>query len=114
MIKALQTVSTSQALDTPINEVYVSEISTADLEELCMLDSVAVLTLKQADSIKKHISDTAKGKPILTSATQSAMKAGKASLIPIFSHTPTNTQSFPISSQSSPFVPVSFFSTRTH
>jgi len=114
MVKALQTVSTSQALDTPINEVYVSEISTADLEELCMLDLVAVLTLKQADSIKKHISDTAKGKPMLTPATRSAVKARKASLIPTFSHTPANTQSFPISSQSSPFAPVPFFSTRTH
>jgi len=46
MVKALQTASTSQALDTPINEVYVSEVSTADLEELRMLDSVAVSTLK--------------------------------------------------------------------
>ena len=69
MVEALQTVSTSQAPDTPINEVYVSEVSTADLEELHILDSVAVSTLKQADSIRKRISNTAKGKPMPTPAT---------------------------------------------
>ena len=37
----------------PANKVYVSEVLIADLEELCMLDSVAVSTLKQADSIRK-------------------------------------------------------------
>ena len=98
MVKALQTASTSQALDTPINEVYVSEVSTADLEELHMLDSVAVSTLKQADSIRKRISNTAKGKTMPTPATRSTVKAGKASLIPTFSHTSANTQSSPISS----------------
>jgi len=114
MVEALQTASTSQAPDTPINKVYVSEVSTADLEELCMLDSVAVLTLKQADSIRKHISNTAKGKPMPTLATQSAVKAGKASLIPTFLHTPANTQSSPTSSQSPLFAPVPSFSTHTH
>jgi len=69
MVEALQTASTSQAPDTPINEVYVSEVSTVDLEELRMLDSVAVSTLKQADSIRKRISNTAKGKPMPTPAT---------------------------------------------
>ena len=110
MVEALQTVSTSQAPDTPINEVYVSEVSTADLEELHILDSVAVSTLKQADFIRKCISNTAKGKPM---PTQSAVKAGKASLIPTFSHTPADTQSSPTSSQSSPFAPVPSFSTHT-
>ena len=113
MVEALQTASTSQAPDTPINEVYVSEVSTADLEELRMLDSVAVSTLKQADSIRKRISNTAKGKPMPTPATRSAVKAGKASLIPTFSHTLANTQSSPTSSQSPPFAPVPFFSTHT-
>ena len=41
------------------------------------------------------------------------MKAGKASLIPTFSHTPANTQSSSTSSQSLPFVPVFSFSTHT-
>jgi len=113
MVEAIQTASTSQAPDTPINEVYVSKVSTADLEELCMLDSVAVSILKQADSIRKHISNTAKGKPMPTPATQSAVKAGKASLIPTFSHTLADTQSSPTSSQSPPFAPVPSFSTHT-
>jgi len=69
MVKALQTASTFQAPDTPINKVYISEVSTTDLEELHMLDSVAVSTLKQADSIRKRISNTAKGKPMPTPAT---------------------------------------------
>ena len=78
-----------------------------------MLDSVAVSTLKQADSIRKYISNTAKRKPMPTPATRSAVKVGKASLIPTFSHTPVDTQSSPTSFQSPPFAPVPSFSTRT-
>ena len=114
IVEALQTASTSQAPNTLINEVYVSEVSTVDLEELCILDSVAVSILKQADSIRKCISNTAKGKPMLTPAIQSAVKARKTSLIPTFSHTLANTQLSPISSQSPLFAPVPFFSTHTH
>ena len=78
-----------------------------------MLDSVAVSTLKQADSIRKYISNTAKRKPMPTPATRSAVKVGKASLILTFSHTPVDTQSSPTSFQSPPFAPVPSFSTRT-
>ena len=113
IVEALQTASISQAPDTPINEVYVSEVSTIDLEELHILDSIVVSTLKQANSIRKHISNIAKGKPMPTPATQSAMKTEKASFIPTFLHTPANTQSSPTSSQSLPFVPVPSFSTHT-
>jgi len=98
----------------PANKVYISEVSMADLEELCMLDSVAVSTLKQADSIRKQITNTTKRKPIPTPATRSAMKAEKASLIPTFSHTLVNTQLSPIPSQPSSSAPAPSFSTHTY
>jgi len=106
MVEALQVTSTSLAPDTSINEVYASKVSTADLEELRMLNSVVVSTLKQADSVRKCISNAAKGKPMPIPATRSAVKAGKAPLTSISSHAPTN-------SQPPPSVPAPFFSTCT-
>ena len=43
-------------------EVCTSEVSSADLEELHLLDTVAVSTLKQADTIRKWISEASKAK----------------------------------------------------
>ena len=106
MVEALQVTSTSSAPDTSINEVYASKVSTADLEELRMLDSVAVSTLKQADSVRKRISNAAKEKPMPIPATQSAVKVGKAPLTSTSSHAPAN-------SQSPPSVPAPSFSTHT-
>jgi len=89
----------------PANKVYISEVLIADLEELCMLDSVAVSTLKQADSIRKWISNATKRKPIPTPATQFAVKIGKVSLTLTFSYTLANTQLSLIPSQPSSSVP---------
>jgi len=64
-------------------EVCTSKVLLADLEELRLLDTVAVSTLKQADTIRKRISEASKAKCTSYPATRAAVKAGKVSLNPI-------------------------------
>ena len=83
IVKVISTTPLSLTSDIPSQEVCTSEVSSADLEELRLLDTVAVSILKQADTIRKQISKASKAKSTSYPATWAAVKAGKASLNPI-------------------------------
>ena len=83
IIEAISTTSLSATSDILSQEVCLGNVTPADLEELHLLDTVAVLTLKQADSIRKQISEASKVKSTLYPATRAAVKTGKALLSPV-------------------------------
>jgi len=83
IVEAVSTTPLSLTSDILSQEVCTSEVSPADLKELHLLDTVAVSTLKQADTIRKRISEASKAKSTSYPATRAAVKTGKASLNPI-------------------------------
>jgi len=84
--------------------VCTSEVSPADLEELCLLDTVTVSTLKQANTIRKQISEASKAKSTSYPVTWAAVKAEKALLNPIVTSPASAPQKLSPSSQP-PTVP---------
>ena len=89
-----------------------SEVSPADLEELCLLDTVTVSTLKQANTIRKQISEASKAKSTSYLATRAAVKAEKVSLNPIVTLPALAPQQLSPSSQP-PTVPTTNHSSTT-
>jgi len=69
IVEAVSTIPLSLTSNILFQEVYTSEVSSADLEELRLLDTVVVLILKQADTIRKRISKASKAKYISYPAT---------------------------------------------
>ena len=69
IVKVVSTTPLSLTSDIPSQEVCTSEVSSADLEELRLLDTVAVSILKQADTIRKQISKVSKAKSTSYPAT---------------------------------------------
>jgi len=69
IVEAVSTTPLSLTSDILSQEVCTSEVSPADLEELRLLDTVAVSTLKQADTIRKRISEASKAKSTSYPAT---------------------------------------------
>jgi len=65
IIEAISTMSLPATSDILSQEVCLSNVTPADLEEHCLLDTVGVSTLKQADSIRKRISEASKAKSAL-------------------------------------------------
>jgi len=53
IVEAVSTTLLSLISDILSQKVCTSEVSSADLEELCLLDTVTVSTLKQADTVRK-------------------------------------------------------------
>jgi len=94
-------------------EVCTSEVSPADLKELRLLDTVAVSTLKQADTIRKQISEASKAKSTSYPATQATIKTRKASLNPIVTLPVSDPQQLSLSSQP-PTVSTTNHSSTTH
>ena len=83
IVEAVSTTPLSLTSDILSQEVCTSEVSSADLEELRLLNTIAVSTLKQADTIRKRISEASKAKSTSYPATWATVKAGKVSLNPI-------------------------------
>ena len=69
IVEAVSTTLLSLTSDNLSQKVCTSEVSPADLEELRLLDTVAVSTLKQADTIRKRISEASKAKSTSYPAT---------------------------------------------
>jgi len=113
IVEAVSTIPLSLTSDILSQEVYTSKVSPADLEELRLLNTVAVSTLKQADTIRKQISKASKAKSTSYSATRAAVKAEKASLNPIVTLPALAPQQLSPSSQSST-VPTTNHSSTTH
>jgi len=113
IVKAISTIPLSLTSDILSQEVYTSEVSPADLEELRLLDTVAVSTLKQADTIRKWISKASKAKCTSYPTTRAAVKAGKASLNPIVTLPALAPQQLSSSSQS-PTIPTTNHLSTTH
>jgi len=113
IVEAVLTTPLSLTSDILSQEVCTSEVSPADLEELRLLDTVAISTLKQADTIRKQISKASKAKSTSYPATRATVKAGKASLNPIVTLPASAPQQLSPSSQS-PTVPTTNHSSTTH
>jgi len=62
IVEAVSITPLSLTSDNLSQEVYNSKVLPVDLKELCLLDTVAVSTLKQVDSIRKWISKASKAK----------------------------------------------------
>jgi len=69
IVEAVSTTLLSLTSDILSQEVCTSEVSSADLEELHLLDTVVVSTLKQVDTIRKQISEASKAKSTFYPAT---------------------------------------------
>ena len=62
IVEAVSMTPLSLTSDILSQEVYNSKVLPVDLKELCLLNTVAVSTLKQVDSIRKWISEASKAK----------------------------------------------------
>ena len=113
IVEAVSTTLLSLTSDNLSQKVCTSEVSPADLEELCLLDIVAVSTLKQADTIRKQISEASKAKSTSYPATWAAVKGEKTSLNPIVTSPVSVPQQLSPSSQP-PTVPTTNHLSTTH
>ncbi|KAF5348858.1 hypothetical protein D9756_009753 [Leucocoprinus leucothites] len=72
--------------ETSMQDVLLGEVTAAELDELHVLDTFAISTLKKAEDIRKRIGKAINEKPTSGVATRAAVKAGKSSLAPMLSN----------------------------